>query len=239
MSKPLSAESLHKGWRVDSRNFMFFSFGALIVSAIYFMLMSGHTIYTGILSGNDWSNYAIRLPYWCVSFLAVCMVYLKVTTYGRFITHPITLFDVMIPVTKAFIASMLFLVLSSENPGMWQHWLFWFAAFAAISHIKIRYYLGKFDESTASPKTLELIRMIKSNTTKSDLRATAILALSFFVVWIFLNFVPAPSFMANLSPKWQAVLALPAGFSIVMAIRSDKQIRKEVQKMRESEQVSI
>lgn len=235
MSKQLTANSLHEEFRKDSRRVLFFGFGATILSALYFALVSANTIWTGIVQESNWIDYAARIPFWCVNAIAVCMVFTKVRTYGRFVTHQMTVFDVLIPFAKAFVASALFFILSTDGNSVWRHWVLVFAAFALVSHLKIHYYLSKLDEANAPPQTATLIRMIKKNTRKSDLRATAIFGLLYFVMWVLLNFVPPLQFMASLSPNWQALLAIPAGFSMIMAIYSDKKIRVEVSRLRQIE----
>jgi hypothetical protein len=212
----------------DARQVMFYGFAVMIATALVFALLSALTIAKGVMGGDDGINYIVRIPYWCVSVLAVCMVYLKLHTYGRFITHSMTVLDVLIPLAKAFTASALFAVLNYEDARTWQLWPLVFSIFALISHFKIRYYHSKFDETNASQETAELLRMIRENARRSDLPATAIFGVSFGVIWLLLNFFSPLRFMAGWSPNWQALLAIPAAFAMVMAINSDKDIRAKV-----------
>lgn len=234
MSKELTPRTLHDLFRKDSQRIIFFAFTVMIATALYFAVVSGLAIGKGIVFNNDWEDYLVRVPYWCVSALAVCMVYLKLLTYSRFITHPMTVLDVIIPLAKAFVASSLFAVLSQDDKTTWFLWPLVFSLFAAVSHLKIRYYLSKFDERNVSFQAAALIRMIKENSRKTDLRATLFFSLAFFAIWILLNFVPPPEFMAHWSPKLQALLALPSGLGMIMAVKSDSKIRAEVLRLKEA-----
>jgi hypothetical protein len=233
MSQKLTLASLNGEPKNDAQRMMFGGFALMIATALGCALVAALTIAKGTFAGGDRAEYLVRIPYWCVSVLAVCMVYLKLHIYGRFISHTLTVYDILIPLTKAFIGSALFGVLSFDDPRMWHLWPLVFAMFALISHLKIRYYMGRFDEEKATPEIADLIRMIREHTKKGDLRATRFFAAAFLVVWVLLNFVPPLQFMAHWSPKWQALLALPAGFGMVAAIHSDNPIRAAMEKLAE------
>jgi hypothetical protein len=235
MSRKITPSGLTEEFVSDSQRVMFYGFAVMIATALAFALIAALTISRGIVESDSRVSYLVRVPYWCVSALAVCMVYIKVHTYGRFITHRMTARDVIIPFTKALIASGLFAVLTVDGPRLWHYWPFVFSAFAGVSHWKIRYYITRFDETKAPLETAKLIRMMKENTRKTDLPNTLMACVSFFVAGVLVNFIPPPHFMTGLSTNWQALLAIPAGFGIVMAIHSDKQVRAEVDRLTEEE----
>lgn len=238
MSQRLTATSLNEEFASDSQRVMFYGFAVMIATAVAFAVLSAITISKGIMNSSHSVHYLMRLPYWCVSALAVCMVYMKLHTYGRFITHTMTVWDVMIPLSKAIVASAMFAVLNYDDLQTWHFWVLVFSLFAFISHGKIRYYMSRFDENGAPPETARLLRMIKENTKENDLRFTAIFGVFFLVAWVMLNFVPPLPFMARWSTNWQALLAIPAGFGMVMAIHSDKKIRAEIVRLTEVERVN-
>jgi len=234
MSPILTPKDLNADPKNDTQKVMFYGFGAMICTALGFAVVSAFVIVKGVFAGNQPGDYLVRIPFWLVSTLAVCMVYLKLHVYGRFLTHKLGVYDVLIPFTKAFIAAALFAVLSSEDARMWHVWPFVFSMFALVSHLKIRYYVGRFDEAKATPEIANIIRKIKAHSKKADLRGTFISTIAFLVAWVFLNFVPPLPFMAHWSTKWQALLAFPAAIGMIKAILSDKPIRDEIEKLQES-----
>jgi uncharacterized membrane protein len=234
MNQPLTLEDLDQQPKNDAQRVMFYGFSVMIGTALGLALLSALAIAKGLYANVNSGDYLVRIPFWLVSMIAVCMVYLKLHIYGRFLTHKLTILDILIPLSKAFFAAGLFAVLSSDHPLMWHLWPLVFSIFALISHLKIRYYIGRFDETRASSEVASLIRKIKEHSKTADLRATLISAAIFATVWVLLNFVPPLPFMAHWSPKWQALLALPAGIGMVKAILSDKPIRDEIEKLQES-----
>jgi hypothetical protein len=235
MNQKLTPQHLNGEPKNDAQRVMFSGFGLMIATALGLAVLSASIIAKGIFSDNQRADYLVRIPYWCVSMIAVCMVYLKLHIYGRFITHKLTVYDVLIPLTKAFVASGLFAVLSFDDTRMWHLWPLVFSMFAFVSHLKIRYYTNRFDETKATPEIANIISKIKVHSKKADLRGTLISTVAFFVVWVLLNFVPPLPFMAHWSPKWQALLAIPAGVGMIKATLSDKPIRDEIEKLEEEE----
>lgn len=234
MSQKLRPEDLKGDPKNDTQKVMFYGFAVMICTTLGLAVLSAFVIAKGLFTGEQRAEYLVRIPFWLVSTLAVCMVYLKLHVYGRFLTHKLTLYDVLIPFTKAFVASGLFAVLTADDTQMWKLWPLVFSMFALISHLKIRYYVGRFDETKATPEIAKIIRKIKEHVKKADLRATLVSSILFFVAWVVLNFVPPPQFLANRSSKWQALLAIPAGIGMIKAILSDKPIRDEIDKVEES-----
>src|SRR5437588_9742992 len=102
MSQKLTPKGLDGEPKNDAQRIMFYGFALMIATALALALFSALTITKGIITGDHRAEYLVRIPYWCVSVIAVCMVYLKLHTYGRFITHRMTVFDVLIPLSKAF-----------------------------------------------------------------------------------------------------------------------------------------
>jgi hypothetical protein len=234
MSRKLTAEDFIEASTNDAQKVTFYGFAVMIATALAFALLSALAIAKGLMDGGNRVDYLVRIPFWCVSALAVGMVYMKLHTYGKFITHTITVFDVLIPLSKALTASALFAVLCYDDPRTWHLWPLAFSMFALVSHLKIHYYHSKFDETNAPLETAELLRMINENMRETDLRATAIFGLLFLVAWVLLNFVPPLKFMAHWSSNWQVWLAIPAGFAMVMAIQSDVEIRRKIAQLTEA-----
>src|SRR5947207_1228869 len=108
MSRKLTAEDFVEASMNDAQKVTFYGFALMIATALGFALLSALTIAKGIMDGGNRADYLVRIPFWCVSALAVAMVYMKLHTYGKFITHTITVYDVLIPLSKAITASALF-----------------------------------------------------------------------------------------------------------------------------------